>query len=125
MTNKVIDISIFCEINNIAAWELNSDLLTLETGTLTTRPQVHSFLSSAILLTLKWKYIILIQYSGKSWHIWVGRRKEPILGYVPKIDETNNMVHKGLMVFSLVLLTTALWETRKIMELLIWTKCLF
>ena len=28
--------------------------------------------------------------------LWVGRRLEPILGYVPKNDETNNPVHKGL-----------------------------
>ena len=28
--------------------------------------------------------------------LWVGRRLEPILGYVPKNDETNNLVHKGL-----------------------------
>ena len=28
--------------------------------------------------------------------LWVGRRKEPILGYVPKNDEKNNLVHKGL-----------------------------
>ena len=26
----------------------------------------------------------------------VGRRKEPILGYVPKNDEKKNLVHKGL-----------------------------
>ena len=25
------------------------------------------------------------------------RRKEPILGYVPKIDEQKNLVHKGLI----------------------------
>ena len=28
--------------------------------------------------------------------LWVGRRREPILGYVPKYDEKNNLVHKGL-----------------------------
>ena len=28
--------------------------------------------------------------------LWVGRRKEPILGYVPKKDEKKNLVHKGL-----------------------------
>ena len=28
--------------------------------------------------------------------LWVGRRKEPILGYVPKNDEEKNLVHKGL-----------------------------
>ena len=28
--------------------------------------------------------------------LWVGRRKEPILGYVPKNDEKNNFVNKGL-----------------------------
>ena len=28
--------------------------------------------------------------------LWVGRRKEPILGYVPKNDEKKNSVHKGL-----------------------------
>ena len=28
--------------------------------------------------------------------LWVGRRKEPILGYVPKNDEKKNLVHKGL-----------------------------
>ena len=28
--------------------------------------------------------------------LWVGRQKEPILGYVPKNDEKNNSVHKGL-----------------------------
>ena len=28
--------------------------------------------------------------------LWVGRRKEPILGYVPKDDEKMNLVHKGL-----------------------------
>ena len=28
--------------------------------------------------------------------LWVGRRKEPILGYVPKNDEKKNVVHKGL-----------------------------
>ena len=26
----------------------------------------------------------------------IGRRKEPILGYVPKNDEKENLVHKGL-----------------------------
>ena len=25
-------------------------------------------------------------------------RKEPILGYVPKNDEKNNLVHKGLII---------------------------
>ena len=29
--------------------------------------------------------------------LWVGRRKEPILGYVPKNDEKKNSVHKGLI----------------------------
>ena len=29
-------------------------------------------------------------------HLWVGRRKVPILGYVPKNDEKKNLVHKGL-----------------------------
>ena len=29
--------------------------------------------------------------------LWVGRRKEPILGYVPKNDEKKNFVHKGLI----------------------------
>ena len=28
--------------------------------------------------------------------LWVGRRKEPVLGYVPKHDEKKNLVHKGL-----------------------------
>ena len=28
--------------------------------------------------------------------IWVGRRKEAILGYVPKNDEKKNLVYKGL-----------------------------
>ena len=28
--------------------------------------------------------------------LWVGRRKEPILGYVPKNDDKKNLVHKGL-----------------------------
>ena len=28
--------------------------------------------------------------------LWVGRRKEHILGYVPKSDEKKNLVHKGL-----------------------------
>ena len=28
--------------------------------------------------------------------LWVGRRKEPILGYVPKNDEKKNFVQKGL-----------------------------
>ena len=31
-----------------------------------------------------------------SSRLWVGRRKEPILGYVPKNDEKKNLVHKGL-----------------------------
>ena len=30
--------------------------------------------------------------------LWVGRRKEPILGYVPKKDEKKNSGGKGLMV---------------------------
>ena len=30
--------------------------------------------------------------------LWVGRRKEPILGYVPKNDEKKNSVHKGLII---------------------------
>ena len=30
--------------------------------------------------------------------LWVGRRKEPILGYVPKNNEKKNSVHKGLKV---------------------------
>ena len=30
-------------------------------------------------------------------HLWVGRRKEPILGYVPKNDEKKNLVYKRLM----------------------------
>ena len=29
----------------------------------------------------------------------IGRRKEPILGYVPKNDEKKNLVHKGLKGF--------------------------
>ena len=38
--------------------------------------------------------------------LWVGRRKEPILGYVPKNDEKKNSVHKGLKgVYSGVLQT--------------------
>ena len=28
--------------------------------------------------------------------LWVGRRQEPILGYVSKIDRKNNSDHKGL-----------------------------
>ena len=28
--------------------------------------------------------------------LWVGRRKEPILGYVPKNDEKKDLVHKEL-----------------------------
>ena len=28
--------------------------------------------------------------------LWVCRRKEPILGYVPKNDEKKNLVYKGL-----------------------------
>ena len=28
--------------------------------------------------------------------LWVSRRKEPILGYVSKINEKKNLVHKGL-----------------------------
>ena len=28
--------------------------------------------------------------------LWVGRRKEPIFGYVPINDENKNLVHKGL-----------------------------
>ena len=32
--------------------------------------------------------------------LWVGRRKEPILGYVPKKDEKKNLVHKGLNKFT-------------------------
>ena len=32
-----------------------------------------------------------------SFRLWVGRRKEPILGYVPKNEEKNNLVHKGLI----------------------------
>ena len=28
--------------------------------------------------------------------LWVGRRNEPILGYVPKNDEKKNLAHKGL-----------------------------
>ena len=34
-----------------------------------------------------------------AWRLWVGRRKEPILGYVPKNDEKKNLVHKGLNIF--------------------------
>ena len=34
--------------------------------------------------------------------LWVGRRKEPILGYVPKNDEKKNSVHKGLSKQSLL-----------------------
>ena len=30
--------------------------------------------------------------------LWVGRRKEPILGYVPKNDEKKKLVHKELNV---------------------------
>ena len=30
--------------------------------------------------------------------LWVGRRKEPILGYVPKNDKKKNFVHKGLKI---------------------------
>ena len=32
----------------------------------------------------------------------VGRRKEPILGYVPKNDDKNNLVHKGVKRFCFV-----------------------
>ena len=28
--------------------------------------------------------------------LWVGTRKQPILGHVPKNDEKRNSVHKGL-----------------------------
>ena len=28
--------------------------------------------------------------------LWVGRRKEPVLDYVPKNDEKKNLVSKGL-----------------------------
>ena len=34
-------------------------------------------------------------------HLWVGRRKEPILGYVPKNYEKKNSVLKGLIFSSL------------------------
>ena len=30
--------------------------------------------------------------------LWVGRRKEPILGYVPKNDEKNNLVHSFFLI---------------------------
>ena len=29
--------------------------------------------------------------------LWIGRRREPILGYVPKNDEKKNLVHKGFI----------------------------
>ena len=42
--------------------------------------------------------------------LWVGRRLEPILGYVPKNDETNNLVHKGLKVaFKLMIWAENVW----------------
>ena len=33
-----------------------------------------------------------------AFRLWVGRRKEPILGYVPKNNEKKNLVHKGITI---------------------------
>ena len=49
---------------------------------------------------LLFAFAIFFQYSICNIYLfysWVGRRKEPILGYVPKNDEKKNSDHKGLM----------------------------
>ena len=43
--------------------------------------------------------------------LWVGRRKEPILGYGPKNDEKKNLVHKGLK-------TNVIFMAKTIMKIL-------
>ena len=48
-------------------------------------------------------------------HLWVGRRKEPILGYVPKNDEEKNLVLKGLNITNLQLLANSLSTTGNIL----------
>ena len=39
---------------------------------------------------------VLINELEMSVRLWVGWRKEPILGYVKKNDEKINLVHEGL-----------------------------
>ena len=51
-------------------------------------------------LSLKFQFYFKKESSKKNFlwasRLWVGRRKEPILGYVPKNNEKKNLVHKGL-----------------------------
>ena len=59
-------------------------------------PSQHSNLLCQPGMKREWK----TKGSSKNFlwasRLWVGRRKEPILGYVPKNDEKNNLVHKRL-----------------------------
>ena len=56
------------------------------------RTQVSPITEISILF---WEGIIKKNFLWAS-RLWVGRRKEPILGYVPKNYEKKNSVHKGL-----------------------------
>ena len=43
-----------------------------------------------------WNFSYILRKGHRKNFLWVGSRKEPIFGYVPKNDEKNNLVHKGL-----------------------------
>ena len=53
-----------------------------------------------LLCRITLSFLQLLQNSSNNFpwasRLWVGRRKEPILVYVPKNDEKKNLVHKGL-----------------------------
>ena len=58
-------------------------------------PRAHKSVRIAKILTLKLEGIIKKNFLWASL-LEVGRRKEPILGYVPKNDENSNSGIKGL-----------------------------
>ena len=54
------------------------------------RTQVSPFTEISILFSEGTRNFLWVS------RLWLGRRKKPILGYVPKNDEKNNLVYNGL-----------------------------
>ena len=54
--------------------------------------------------------------------LWVGRRKEAFLGYVPKNDEKKNLVHKRLIEYGHVKNSVIFWNCHSyIDQMLVWS----
>ena len=62
-----------------------------------------------------WNFNSILKKDHKKKFLWtsrlrVGRRKEPILGYFPKNDEKNNLVHKRVKTHNKMSLRLGLWH---------------